>query len=157
MNLGQQLCQARKQSGLSQEEVAASLQVSRQTISKWETNETVPDVVAAKKLAALYHLSLDQLLEYDPETAKVKAMIDQMSEETSQKIDWNQVWSSKYPILTAYKQEVKTEPYKQHLKAMLIQLQRDHRYNDEDAFLVLKDILADIWNEKKGGCNEIKY
>lgn len=103
MNLGQQLCQARKQSGLSQEEVAASLQVSRQTISKWETNETVPDVVAAKKLAALYHLSLDQLLEYDPETAKVKAMIDQMSEETSQKIDWNQVWSSKYPILTAYK------------------------------------------------------
>lgn len=141
MNLGQQLCQARKQSGLSQEEVAASLQVSRQIISKWETHETVPDVVAAKKLAALYHLSLDQLLEYDPETAKVKAMIDQMSEETSQKIDWNQVWSSKYPILTAYKQ---------HLKAMLIQLQRDHRYNDEDAFLVLKDILADIWNEKKG-------
>lgn len=106
-----------------------------------QTDETVPDVVAAKKLAALYHLSLDQLLEYDPETAKVKAMIDQMSEETSQKIDWNQVWSSKYPILTAYKQ---------HLKAMLIQLQRDHRYNDEDAFLVLKDILADIWNEKKG-------
>lgn len=38
MNLGQQLCQARKQSGLSQEEVAASLQVSRQTISKWETD-----------------------------------------------------------------------------------------------------------------------
>ena len=59
MNLGNNLFNARKKSGLSQEEVAEKLGVSRQTISKWETDETLPDIRQAKKLALLYHLSLD--------------------------------------------------------------------------------------------------
>ena len=42
MNLGTNLYNARKKSGLSQEEVAEKLGVSRQTISKWETDETLP-------------------------------------------------------------------------------------------------------------------
>ena len=44
MNLGNSLFQARKKSGLSQEDVAEKLGVSRQTVSKWETDETVPDI-----------------------------------------------------------------------------------------------------------------
>lgn len=40
MNLGNSLFHARKKSGLSQEEVAEKIGVSRQTISKWETNES---------------------------------------------------------------------------------------------------------------------
>lgn len=44
MNLGNSLFQARKKRGLSQEDVAEKLGVSRQTISKWETDETVPDI-----------------------------------------------------------------------------------------------------------------
>lgn len=50
MNLGNNLFQARKKVGLSQETVAEKLGVSRQTISKWETDETVPDIYQAKKL-----------------------------------------------------------------------------------------------------------
>lgn len=49
MNLGNSLFQARKKRGLSQEDVAEKLGVSRQTISKWETDETVPDIYQAKK------------------------------------------------------------------------------------------------------------
>lgn len=64
MNLGNNLFNARK-SGLSQEEVAEKLGVSRQTISKWETDETLPDMPLAKKLALLYHLSLDELIDFD--------------------------------------------------------------------------------------------
>ncbi len=60
MNLGNHLMQARKKAGLSQEAVAEKLGVSRQTISKWETDETVPDIYQSKKLAKLYHLSLDE-------------------------------------------------------------------------------------------------
>ena len=45
MNLGNNLFNARKKSGLSQEEVAEKLGVSRQTISKWETDETLPDIL----------------------------------------------------------------------------------------------------------------
>ena len=51
MKLGENLFQARKRKGLSQEAVAEKLGVSRQTISKWETDETLPDIRQAKKLA----------------------------------------------------------------------------------------------------------
>lgn len=56
MSLGSNLYHARKKSGLSQENVAEKLGVSRQTISKWETNETLPDIRQSKGLAMLYHI-----------------------------------------------------------------------------------------------------
>ena len=48
MNLGNNLFHARKKRGLSQEDVAQKLGVSRQTISKWETDETVPNIRQSK-------------------------------------------------------------------------------------------------------------
>ena len=62
MNLGNILFHARKKCELSQETVAQKLGVSRQTISQWETNETVPDIYQAKKMAKLYRVSLDELI-----------------------------------------------------------------------------------------------
>ena len=56
MNLGNNLFKARRKAGISQEVVAEKLGVSRQTISKWETSETIPDIYKAKKLAKLYKL-----------------------------------------------------------------------------------------------------
>lgn len=150
MNLGQQLAKARKKNGMSQEEVAEKLGVSRQTISKWELDETVPDIYQAKKMAKIFHMSLDKLIEFDVETEKIKEVINSISEETNQKIDWNKMWSQKYPVLQQYKTEVQTEDYTQPLKKMLQKLKNDHGYDDQDAFLVLKDILASIWNNRKG-------
>ena len=51
MNLGNSLFHARKKRGLSQEEVAQKIGVSRQTISKWETNETIPDIYQSNQRA----------------------------------------------------------------------------------------------------------
>ena len=48
MSLGNHLFHARKKRGLSQEEVAEKLGISRQTVSKWETNETLPDIRQSK-------------------------------------------------------------------------------------------------------------
>ena len=53
MSLGNSLFNARKRSGLSQEEVAEKLGVSRQTISKWELDETLPDIRQSKRLSNL--------------------------------------------------------------------------------------------------------
>ena len=72
MNLGNNLFHARKKAGLSQETVAEKLGVSRQTISKWETAETVPDIYEAKKLAKLYNLSLDELIEFDVDLKEIE-------------------------------------------------------------------------------------
>ena len=145
MNLGSSLYHARKKSGLSQENVAEKLGVSRQTISKWETGETLPDIRQSKGLAVLYHMTLDQLIEYDFDEQQAQQMIDSVSEEAQAKVDWNKVWSKKYPVLATYHQKVRVEDYAPALREMLTQLQVDYGYNHTDALLVLKDILAQVW------------
>lgn len=62
MTLGENLKRLRTEKGLSQEEVAGQLFLSRQTISKWENNQAEPGVENLKALARLYGVSLDQLL-----------------------------------------------------------------------------------------------
>ena len=149
MSLGNSLFNARRKSGLSQEEVAEKLGVSRQTISKWELDETLPDIRQSTKLSVLYHVTLDELVDFDIKVKEIEEVIERTSEETQQKIDWTQMWAKKYPVLASYKQEVKTGVYTTKLQEMLTDLKRTYGYGDEDAFLVLKDILAQIYNAKK--------
>lgn len=149
MSLGSNLFNARKKNGLSQEEVAAKLGVSSQTISKWELDETIPDIYQSKKLAVLYHLSLDELIGIDFEIKEIEEIIENTSEETQKKINWTKAWGKKYPILTTYQQEVEVNDYAIKLKEMLNLLKKEYGYNDIDALLVLKDILAHVWNSKE--------
>lgn len=62
MTLGEKLFQLRKEKNLSQEEVAEKLNVSRQTISKWETDQSSPDLDKIVPLCELYEISTDYLL-----------------------------------------------------------------------------------------------
>ena len=145
MCLGSSLFHARKKSGLSQENVAEKLGISRQTISKWETNETLPDIRQSKGLAMLYHMTLDELIEYDFDEQQAQQMIESVSEEAQARIDWNKVWSKKYPVLATYHNTVRINDYAPALREMLTQLRVDYGYNNTDALLVLKDILARVW------------
>ena len=61
--LGENIKTYRQKKGYTQEEVANRLHVTRQTISKWETGETIPDIRQCKRLAVLYQMSLDELIE----------------------------------------------------------------------------------------------
>ncbi len=148
MSLGNSLFNARKKSGLSQEEVAEKLGVSRQTISKWETDETLPDIRQSKKLAVLYHLTLDELIDFDADVKEIEDMIEKTSEETQKKIDWTKVWSKKYPVLGTYQEIVNIDDYGFELRRLLKKLRIDYGYNDVDALLVLKDILSKVWKDK---------
>ena len=145
MRLGSSLYHARKKSGLTQEDVAEKLGVSRQTISKWETDETLPDIRQSKGLAMLYHMTLDELIEYDFDEQQAQQMIDSVSDEAQARIDWSKVWSKKYPVLATYHQKVRIGDYAPALREMLTQLRVDYGYNNTDAILVLKDILARVW------------
>ena len=148
MSLGKSLFNARKKSGLSQEDVAEKLGVSRQTISKWETDETLPDIRQSKKLAVLYHLTLDELIGFDADVKEIEDMIEKTSEETQKKIDWTKVWSKKYPVLGTYQEIVNIDDYGFELRRLLKKLRIDYGYNDVDALLVLKDILSKVWKDK---------
>ena len=145
MSLGSSLYHARKKSGLTQENVAEKLGVSRQTISKWETGETLPDIRQSKALAMLYHMTLDELIEYDFDEAQAQQMIDSVSEEAQARIDWNKVWSKKYPVLATYHQTVRIDDYAPQLRELLTRLRLEYGYDHTDALLVLKDILARVW------------
>lgn len=76
MEIGKKLKAARQSSGLTQEQVAERLFVSRQTISNWENEKTYPDIVSVVKLSDLYSISLDELLKGDAE------MLEHLEEST---------------------------------------------------------------------------
>ena len=66
--LNENLLNLRKINKYSQEYVAEQIGVSRQAVAKWETGETTPDIVNCKALADLYDVSLDDLVNYTPDT-----------------------------------------------------------------------------------------
>ena len=63
MTLGEKIKEARKQCGLSQEQLAEKMAVSRSAVAKWEANNGLPDVENLKALAQLLNVSVDYLLD----------------------------------------------------------------------------------------------
>ena len=76
MEIGQKLREARQRRGLTQEELAERLRLSRQTISNWENERSYPDIMSLIALSDLYGLSLDGLVKED------RHMIDHLREST---------------------------------------------------------------------------
>lgn len=62
MTLGEKIIDLRKKRGLSQEELSITLGVSRQAVSKWETDESTPDTAKIVALAEYFHVTTDWLL-----------------------------------------------------------------------------------------------
>ena len=65
MQIGQQIKRHRARLGLSQEELAASIFVSRQTVSNWETDKTYPDIQSLLLLSERFDVSVDDLMRED--------------------------------------------------------------------------------------------
>lgn len=149
MSLGNSLFNSRKRSGLSQEEVAEKLGVSRQTISKWELDETLPDIRQSKHLSNLYQVTMDELIDFDIDVKEIEDIIENTSERTEQKIDWTSVWGKKYPVLKSYQEKVKVDDYRMKIRELLDSLKVRYGYNDLDAMLVLKDILSHAWDSRE--------
>ena len=149
MNLGNNLFQARKKAGLSQESVAKKLGVSRQTISKWETDETIPDIYQSKKLAKLYNLTLDELIDFDIDIKEIEEIIKNTDEEKESKINLTNAWSKKYPVLKNYTQQVDISKYSTIIRKLLNSLKDNYGFNELDSMLVLKDILYHEWKDNK--------
>lgn len=65
MNLSENLKKIRKENNLSQEQLAEKLGVSRQAVSKWESNQAYPEMDKVIQLAQMFHLNIDDLLNQD--------------------------------------------------------------------------------------------
>ena len=63
MTFGEKLKETRKLSGLSQEQLAEALNISRSAVAKWENNIGIPDVANLKSISKLLNISIDYLLD----------------------------------------------------------------------------------------------
>jgi len=136
MLLGKKLLQLRKNKGLSQEDVAEKLDVSRQTVSKWETDQTVPDLTKAKLLSQFYNVSYNYLIgesDIDGDVTNIEMIVDE--------IDWTGAWSKKYPILASYKDIRGINAYSEKISKLYDEFKNEFDFNVTDTCLVLKDIL----------------
>ena len=88
---GENLKTLRKNKGITQEELAARLNVVRQTISKWEKGQSVPDAEMLVKLAEFFEVPVSQLLglRIEPE-AQPDALAEQLSRINEQLVIKNQ-------------------------------------------------------------------
>jgi transcriptional regulator with XRE-family HTH domain len=71
MTLGEKIQALRKQSGMSQEQLAERITITRQAISRWELNESIPDLENIVQLSQIFGVSTDYLLK-DGEFTAVK-------------------------------------------------------------------------------------
>ena len=71
MTFGDKLQFLRKTKGISQEQLASQLEISRQAISKWENNSSIPDVENIMKLSNIFEVSTDYLLKSEVEISKL--------------------------------------------------------------------------------------
>lgn len=70
MNLGEKIEELRKKEKMTQEKLAEKIGVSRQTLANWESGITNPDIVSAKKIAVLFGVSLDDLVDMESEMSE---------------------------------------------------------------------------------------
>lgn len=75
MTLGEKIKEARKQCGLSQEQLAEKLAVSRSAVAKWETDKGIPDIANLIAISDEFGLSLDELIK-DNVAVKKKIIAD---------------------------------------------------------------------------------
>ena len=67
IHLGRILAEQRRSRGITQDELAEFLGVSKAAVSKWETESTYPDILLLPRLASYFDISIDELMGYEPQ------------------------------------------------------------------------------------------
>jgi transcriptional regulator with XRE-family HTH domain len=89
LEIANRLVELRRRHGLSQEELADKLGVSRQAVSKWERVEAAPDTDNLIALAKLYDISIDELLDYSPKNKTDETVFSESKEEKEEADGYN--------------------------------------------------------------------
>ena len=70
LNIAKTLVSKRREKGITQEELAAYIGVSKASVSKWETGQSYPDITFLPQLATYFNISVDELINYQPQMIK---------------------------------------------------------------------------------------
>jgi len=75
MTIGRRIAQLRREKGLTQEELSQMMEVSAQAVSKWENDQTCPDITSLPKLAKILGVTVDELLSGKEENSPVARVL----------------------------------------------------------------------------------
>lgn len=83
LNIGKCIVQMRKKKGITQEQLADYIGVSKASVSKWESGLCYPDILLLPELASYFNISVDELLGYSPQLTKkdIKKIYNKLSHE----------------------------------------------------------------------------
>lgn len=144
MKIGEKISKTRRDVNLTQDQLAEALDVTRQTISKWESDLAYPEVPKIAKLAEVLNISCDYLLKED-KVDKQKNTITMVPSDEGYTIDWTRL----YPILNKYQSKVDCMKYRMEFDKMMREVMQEYDYNITDAVLVLKDLLYQTFLDMK--------
>lgn len=91
--LGNRIAANRKRLGLTQDQLAEQLGVTPQAVSKWENNQSCPDIAILPKLAQIFGITTDELMGVKHETVHQAEIVSETTSESSGK-DWEFRWDS---------------------------------------------------------------
>jgi len=137
MKTGEKITKSRKDVNLTQDQLAQLMGVTRQTISKWETDSALPETAKLVRLAETLNVSCDYLLKNDqPKTTEIT-----MKSENSYVIDWTKL----YPVLSEYPKAVDCDEYHRIFSKMIKDMMKAYNYSLEDTVSVLKDLQYKVF------------
>lgn len=87
LNIGKCIMKKRKEKGITQEQLAAHMGVSKASVSKWESGQSYPDILLLPELATYFNVSVDELLGYSPQLTRedIKKLYSQLSHDFAAK------------------------------------------------------------------------
>lgn len=87
INIARTIIDKRKEKGITQEDLAEYIGVSKASVSKWETGQSYPDITLLPQLAAFFNISIDELMNYSPQLtgADIKKLYHRLAKDFSEK------------------------------------------------------------------------
>lgn len=70
INIARAIIRKRREKGLTQDDLASYIGVSKASVSKWETGQSYPDITFLPQLAAFFNITIDELMGYEPQMGK---------------------------------------------------------------------------------------
>ena len=82
LKIGEKIIECRRQQGITQDDLAQYMGVSKASVSKWETSTSYPDITLLPRIASYFSITVDELLGYEPQMSKrqIRSSIQQLSQ-----------------------------------------------------------------------------
>jgi len=103
INIAKTIVNKRREKGITQEDLASYMGISKASVSKWETGQSYPDIAFLPQLAAYFNITLDELMDYKPQMTKedIKKLYHRFSKEFTEK-PFDEVFTELNEIIKKY-------------------------------------------------------